>query len=118
MAQLAARVALRSQRPPSEVVDDEVEAALQAEALALHAATAHLGARLKAVEAQIAALEDAEAGIQENLGDKEASATVEWHVTAMDGRKDASVARPASVVSVSGAMGDMLGGIRRWGVIF
>jgi hypothetical protein len=87
------------------LVDDEVEAALQAEALALHAATAQLGARLKAVEVQIAALEDAAAGIQENLGDKEASATVEWQVTAMDGRREPTVARPASAVSVSGDKG-------------
>jgi hypothetical protein len=111
LAQLQARVALRGQRPDGELVEDGVEAALTAEALALHAATTSLASKLAAVEEAIAALDANAAALAANLEDKEVAAELEGRVAALDGRRSPGVPRTPSMLSVSGGGG---GGEAAW----
>jgi hypothetical protein len=94
-------VALRGQRPDGELVEDHVEAALTAEALALHAATTSLASKLAAVEEAIAVLDANAAALTANLEDKAVAAEVEGQVAALDGRRSPGLPRTPSLLSVS-----------------
>lgn len=98
---LEARFALRAARPAAESVEDEVQAALAAEAAQLKDVSTQLHARVGAAAQQIAHLNLVSAALLQHITDKDAALSLEEKVALMDGRKLPAVPRSPTVLSVS-----------------
>lgn len=110
LQQLEERLALRSGRPATEAVEDEVQAALAAEAAQLNAVSTQLNARLGAAGQQIAQLNSVSAALLQHIADKERALSLEEKVALMDGRKIAAVPPSPTVLSVSSILGTEFAG--------
>lgn len=104
LQQLEERLALRSGRPATEAVEDEVQAALAAEAAQLNAVSTQLNARLGAAGQQIAQLNSVSAALLQHIADKERALSLEEKVALMDGRKIAAVPPSPTVLSVASSV--------------
>lgn len=69
--QLEARLALRSSRPTAEAVEDEVQAAMAAEAAQLNAVSTQLHARVDAAGQHISHLGAVSAALLQHIADKD-----------------------------------------------
>lgn len=99
--QLEARLALRSNRPAAEAVEDEVQAAMAAEAAHLTTLTHQLHAHMDAAGQQVQQLRHVSAALLQHIADKEAGLSLEEKVAMMDGRVVAGVPPSPTVLSVS-----------------
>lgn len=101
--QLEARLALRSGRPAAETVEDEVQAALAAEAAQLKGVSSQLHERVNAAGQQIAQLNSVSVALLQHIADKQTAMSLEERVALMDGRKLVAVPPSPTVLSVSTA---------------
>lgn len=101
LQQLEARLAIRANRPAMESVEDEVQAALAAEAAQLKAVSTQLHARVDAAGQQIAHLNSVSVALLQHIADKETALSLEEKVALMDGRKIVAVPPSPTVLSVS-----------------
>lgn len=101
LQQLEARLALRASRPAAETVEDEVQAALAAEAAQLKGVSSQLNARVDAAGQQIAHLNSVSVALLQHISDKQNAMSLEERVALMDGRKIAAVPPSPTVLSVS-----------------
>lgn len=101
LEQLEARLAVRSNRPAAEAVEDEVQAALAAEAAQLSAVRTQLQARATAAAQHVAHLNSVSAALLQHIADKGQALSLEEKVALMDGRKLVAVPPSPTVLSVS-----------------
>lgn len=92
---------LRAARPAAESVEDEVQAALAAEAAQLKDVSTQLHACMGAAAQQIAHLNSVSAALLQHIADKDAALSLEEKGALMDGRKLPAVPRTPTVLSVS-----------------
>jgi hypothetical protein len=89
-------------------VDDEVQAALAAEATQLNAVSNQLHARVDATSQQICQLNAVSAALLQHISDKDTTLSLEEKVALMDGRKIAAVPPSPTVLSVSASAARLL----------
>lgn len=108
---LQARFALRATRPAAELVEDDVQAALAAEAAQLKDVSTQLHARVGAAAQQIAHLNSVSAALLQHIADKDTALSLEEKVALMDGRKLAAVPPSPTVLSVSSSVASGYSGL-------